>query len=118
MTTTPAASSASCNGGCSGSAAWRPTRGWARWAGAATRAVGAITELQGRSIAFIGIEADVDRMIQTPGKVAAEGLGALMLSRLRPAGRRAWPAFHRAVLQAPPWPLAALERRLRARAGL
>ncbi|MGH6909247.1 MAG: hypothetical protein ACREEG_03595, partial [Phenylobacterium sp.] len=60
--------------------------------------------------------ADVDRMIQTPGKAAAEGLGALTLSRLRPARRAAWPEFHRTVLQAAPWPFGELERRLGNRA--
>lgn len=88
-------------------------RGWSR-----DQAVAAMTALQGRSIAFITIEADVDRMIQTPGKAAAEGLGALTLSRLRPADRRAWPEFHRKVLQASPWPFGELERQVRGQGGL
>ena len=83
-------------------------RGWSR-----DQAIAAMTDMQGQSIAFITIEADVDRMIQTPGKVAAEGLGALTLSRLRPTGRAAWPEFHRMVLQAAPWPFGELERRFR-----
>jgi uncharacterized protein (DUF885 family) len=87
--------------------------GWSR-----SQAIAAMTALQGQSIAFITIEADVDRMIQTPGKAAAEGLGALALSRLRPAGRAAWPGFHRTVLQAAPWPFGELERKLGPRGGL
>ncbi|MGH6964919.1 MAG: DUF885 domain-containing protein [Phenylobacterium sp.] len=86
-------------------------RAWSR-----EQAIAAMTALQGQSIAFISIEADVDRMIQTPGKAAAEGLGALTLSRLRPARRAAWPEFHRTVLQAAPWPFGELERRLGNRA--
>jgi uncharacterized protein (DUF885 family) len=82
--------------------------GWSR-----DRAIAAMTALQGQSIAFITIEADVSRMIQTPGKAAAEGLGALTLSRLRPSRRVAWPEFHRTVLQAAPWPFGDLERRFR-----
>jgi len=88
-------------------------RGWSR-----DQAIAAMTALQGQSIAFITIQADVDRMIQTPGKAAAEGLGALALSRLRPARRTAWPAFHRTVLQASPWPFGELEHRLRGQDGL
>ena len=88
-------------------------RGWSRG-----QAIAAMAALQGQSIAFITIEADVDRMIQTPGKVAAEGLGALTLSRLRPARRTAWPEFHRTVLQASPWPFGALERRRRGQSRL
>jgi uncharacterized protein (DUF885 family) len=83
-------------------------RGWSR-----DHAVAAMTALQGQSIAFITIEADVERMIQTPGKAAAEGLGALALSRLRPARRSEWPAFHRAVLEAAPWRFGDLERAVR-----
>ena len=86
-------------------------RAWSR-----DQAIAAMTALQGQSIAFITIEADVDRMIQTPGKAAAEGLGALTLSRLRPPRRAGWPAFHRTVLQAAPWPFGELERTLRGRA--
>jgi len=84
-------------------------RGWSR-----DQAIAEMTALQGRSIAFITIEADVDRMIATPGKAAAEGLGALALSRLRPRDRRGWPSFHRKVLADGPWPFGELERRLRA----
>jgi uncharacterized protein (DUF885 family) len=86
-------------------------RAWSR-----DQAVAAMTALQGQSIAFITIEADVDRMIQTPGKAAAEGLGALTLSRMRPARRAAWPEFHRTVLLAAPWPFGELERRFLSRA--
>ncbi|MEO8114219.1 MAG: DUF885 family protein [Phenylobacterium sp.] len=86
--------------------------GWSR-----DQAIAAMTELQGQSIAFITIEADVDRLIQTPGKAAAEGLGALALSAWRPRDRARWPAFHRAVLTEGPWPFGELERRLHATAA-
>ena len=82
--------------------------GWSR-----DQAIAALTDLQGQSIAFVTIEADVDRMIASPGRFAADGLGALTLSRLRPRDRRGWPAFHRAVLADGPWPFGELERRLR-----
>jgi uncharacterized protein (DUF885 family) len=84
-------------------------KGWSR-----DQAIAAMTDLQGQSIAFITIAADVDRMIATPGKAAAEGLGALALGRLRPRDRRAWPAFHRKVLADGPWPFGELEQMLRA----
>jgi uncharacterized protein (DUF885 family) len=83
--------------------------GWSR-----ERAVAEMTELQGQSIAFITIAADVDRIIAAPGKSAAEGLGALALSDWRPSARTRWPAYHRAVLAAGPWPFGELERRMRA----
>jgi uncharacterized protein (DUF885 family) len=57
-----------------------------------------MTELQGQSIAFITIEADVDRMLKSPGKAASEGIGALTIAAARPASRRRWPEFHRRVL--------------------
>jgi uncharacterized protein (DUF885 family) len=82
--------------------------GWSR-----EQAIAAMTEMQGRSIAFITIEADVDRIIAAPGKYAAEGLGALALSAWRPRDRAGWPAFHRAVLADGPWPFGELETRLR-----
>jgi uncharacterized protein (DUF885 family) len=72
-----------------------------------------MTELQGRSIAFITIEADVDRIIAAPGKYAAEGLGALSLAAWRPRDRARWPAFHRTVLAGGPRPFDDLERRVR-----
>jgi uncharacterized protein (DUF885 family) len=81
--------------------------GWSR-----ARAIAAMTGLQGRSIAFITIEADVDRMIASPGKYAAEGLGALALADWRPRDRNRWPAFHRAVLADGPLPFGELGRRL------
>ena len=81
--------------------------GWSR-----EQAIAALRDLQGQSIAFVTLEADVDRMIRTPGKAAAEGLGALALSRLRPRARAAWPAFHRIVLTNGPWRFGELERRL------
>lgn len=82
--------------------------GWSR-----DQAIAAMTELQGRSIAFITIEADVDRMIAAPGKYGAEGLGALSLAAWRPRDRARWPAFHRGVLADGPWPFGELEARLR-----
>ncbi len=87
--------------------------GWSR-----DQAVAAMTDLQGQSIAFVTIEADVDRMIQRPGKAAAEGLGALTISRLRPRKRAAWPAFHRTVLTEGPWAFGELEQRLGRPQGL
>ena len=83
--------------------------GWSRAA-----AVAAMTDLQGQSIAFISIEADVDRIMATPGKYAAEGLGALALGALRPRNRRLWPAFHRAALADGPLSFGELRRRLAA----
>jgi uncharacterized protein (DUF885 family) len=82
--------------------------GWSR-----ERAVAEMTALQGQSIAFITIEADVDRIAATPGKYAAEGLGALALSDWRPKLRTLWPAYHKKVLAAGPWPFGELERRVR-----
>jgi uncharacterized protein (DUF885 family) len=81
--------------------------GWSR-----ERAIEALTSYQGQSVAFITIEADVDRMAKTPGKVAAEGFGAIRLGQWRPRARRAWPAWHRLVLTQAPWRMAELERRL------
>ena len=83
-------------------------QGWSR-----ERAIAAMADLQGFPAAFITIEADVERMIAAPGKVAAEGLGALALAAWRPRDRAFWPAFHRAVLADGPWPFGELERRLR-----
>ncbi|HET6971615.1 MAG TPA: DUF885 family protein [Phenylobacterium sp.] len=79
--------------------------GWSR-----DEAIAALTDLQGRSIAFITIEADVARMAQRPGQVTADALGALEIARLRPRDRRQWPAFHRKVLQQGPWPPAVFAR--------
>jgi uncharacterized protein (DUF885 family) len=81
--------------------------GWSR-----ERAIGTMTGLQGQSVAFITIEADVDRMIASPGKYAAEGLGALALADWRPRDRGGWPAFHAAVLTDGPRPFGELARRL------
>ena len=67
-----------------------------------------MTELQGFDVAFVTIEADVARMAREPGRFAADGLGALEIARLRPGDRAAWPAFHRKVLIAGPWPPARL----------
>jgi uncharacterized protein (DUF885 family) len=82
--------------------------GWSR-----DQAIATMTDLQGQSIAFISIEADVERMTSLPGKAAAEGLGALALGSWRPQRRALWPAFHRAVLADGPWPFGELEQRLR-----
>ncbi|HEY3950624.1 DUF885 family protein [Phenylobacterium sp.] len=78
------------------------------------RAIAAVRDLQGFDAAFITIEADVDRIAVTPGKYAAEGLGALALAHWRPKDQARWPAFHRAVLIDGPWPFGELERRLQA----
>ncbi|MBW8815998.1 MAG: DUF885 domain-containing protein [Caulobacterales bacterium] len=74
------------------------------------QAIAAMTELQGRSIAFITIEADVARMAERPGQVTADALGALEIARLRPKDRALWPAFHRKVLAQGPWPPADLAK--------
>jgi len=78
------------------------------------RAEAAMRDLQGQSIAFVTIEADVRRMGETPGAAAAQGLMALEIARLR-GPTAAAPAFHRAVLTDGPWPLDALEQRVRMR---
>jgi uncharacterized protein (DUF885 family) len=83
--------------------------GWSR-----AQAVEALTGYQGQSVAFISIEADVERMLKTPGRVAADGLGALRLAQWRPRARADWPAWHRLVLTGSPWTFADLEKRLRA----
>jgi uncharacterized protein (DUF885 family) len=83
-------------------------RGWSR-----EQAIAAMSDLQGQSVAFITIDADVDRMIAAPGKYAAEGLGALAISGWRPRDRARWPAFHRAVLLGGPLPFGALQARIR-----
>jgi len=70
------------------------------------QAVEAMTELQGRDIAFTTIAADVARMRQQPGVYAAQGLGALEIARLRPPRMADWPRFHRAILADGPWPCA------------
>ena len=77
--------------------------GWSR-----ERAVASLTEIQGPAIAFVGIEADVDRMIKSPGAYAAQGIGALDLARLRQGAPGGVAAFHRAVLADGPWPFGLL----------
>jgi uncharacterized protein (DUF885 family) len=73
------------------------------------RAIATVRELQGDSIAFITIEADVDRILLGPGQVAAQGLGALAFAQLRgPATGPGAAAFHRAVLVGGPWPFGLL----------
>lgn len=78
--------------------------GWSREA-----AIARMRDLQGAPIAFVTMEADVDRMLKSPGQYAAQGLGALALLRMRPADRSRWPMFHRAVLQTGPAPLSEIE---------
>lgn len=82
--------------------------GWSR-----DQAIAEVIVQQGQSIAFITIEADVARIAATPGKYAAEGLGALALAAWRPKARATWPAFHRAILADGPAPFSELERRVR-----
>jgi uncharacterized protein (DUF885 family) len=82
--------------------------GWSR-----EQAIETLTSLQGFSVAFVDIEADVGRMAKAPGKVAAEGVGGLKLGQWRPAARRDWPAYHRLVLTEAPWRFADLARRLK-----
>ena len=82
--------------------------GWSR-----AQAIAAMTQMQGQSIAFISIPADIDRIIAAPGRYAAEGLGALEMRRLRPAKRGQWPAYHRALLADGPWPIGVLEKQTR-----
>jgi uncharacterized protein (DUF885 family) len=72
------------------------------------QAVSALRDLQGRSIAFVTIEADVARMRASLGIYAAQGLGALEIARLRPLRPAGWPQFHRAILADGPWPCATL----------
>ncbi|WP_068877117.1 MULTISPECIES: DUF885 family protein [unclassified Phenylobacterium] len=81
----------------------------------ADRATAAMTELQGRPIAFTTIEADVARMQRQPGVYAAQGLGALEIARLRPKRSAAWPAFHRAILADGPYPCAMLRAVVRSK---
>ncbi|MEW5683824.1 MAG: DUF885 family protein [Pseudomonadota bacterium] len=76
-------------------------------------AVARLTAMQGRSIAFVAIEADAARMRREPGVFAAQGLGALEIARLRPRRREDWPAFHAAILADGPWPCAMLDAKVR-----
>lgn len=77
------------------------------------RAIAEMRAIQGRSIAFVTIEADAARMRRDPGVFAAQGLGALEIARLRPRSRADWPAFHAAILADGPWPCAMLVGRVR-----
>jgi uncharacterized protein (DUF885 family) len=79
------------------------------------RATAAMTQLQGRSIAFATIEADVARMRRQPGGFAVQGLGALEIARLRPRRIAAWPPFHRAILADGPFPCGMFAAVVRAR---
>jgi uncharacterized protein (DUF885 family) len=81
----------------------------------ADQALARLRELQGRSIAFATLEADVARMRQQPGVYAAQGLGALEIARLRPGRRDAWAKFHRAILADGPFPCAMFAAAVRAR---
>lgn len=76
------------------------------------RAVTEMRSIQGRSIAFVTIEADAARMRREPAVFAAQGLGALEIARLRPRSRAAWPAFHAAILADGPCPCAMLAERV------
>lgn len=67
--------------------------GWSK-----DQAVATLRDLQGQSIAFITIEADVERIAANPGRVAAEGLAALAIHRDRPRDPARWPAYHRQIL--------------------
>ena len=86
-------------------------RGWN-----AGQARAQLADLQGYPAAFIGFEEDAARMVASPGKVAAEGLGALEFVRLREAARARAGAhfditrFHRAVLSDGAWPFGELAR--------
>jgi len=82
-------------------------RGWSP-----DRARASLAQTQGFPAAFISFEEDVRRMGQSPGKAAAEGLGALEFDRLaaRARPRLGLIAFHRAVLSEGPWPFDALGR--------
>ena len=73
-----------------------------------------LADLQGFPAAFISFEEDVRRMGQSPGKTAAEGLGALEFVRLRGAPGAHFDAtrFHRIVLAQGPWPFDELARML------
>ncbi|HET9160320.1 MAG TPA: DUF885 family protein, partial [Caulobacteraceae bacterium] len=66
-------------------------------------AILAMRRLQGPPIAFISIEADVERFITSPGKAAREGLAALTLAAKRPKSITQWPAYHRRILTGPAW---------------
>lgn len=61
-------------------------------------------DIQGFEIAWITTAVAVERMAQEPGRSAAEALVALDLGAWRPAARRNWPAYHRAMLVDGPWP--------------
>lgn len=63
------------------------------------QAVKKVKEIQGPAIAFIGIEADVERIAKSPGQYAAQGLSALKILEERPRDRAAWPAYHHAILK-------------------
>ena len=86
-------------------------RGWSPDQARAT-----LADLQGFPAAFITFEEDVRRMGQSPGKVAAEGLGALEFARLRGRAGAHFDAtrFHRIVLSQGPWPFDELARMLAA----
>ena len=87
------------------------SRGWS-----AQRARATLAELQGFPAAFISFDEDISRMAQSPGRVAAEGLGALEFVRLREAARARAGAqfditrFHRSMLLGGAWPFAELAR--------
>jgi len=74
----------------------------------AERAAAAMRGIQGRDIAFTSIADDVARMRRQPGVYAAQGLGALTISRLRPRRLTEWSQFHGSILADGPWPCSML----------
>lgn len=82
-------------------------RGWTE-----AQAVAAIGAIQGPAVAFTTPAADVTRMRQALGIYAAQGLGALLIARLRPRRPAAWPDFHAQLLTDGPWPCVMLARRV------
>jgi uncharacterized protein (DUF885 family) len=78
----------------------------------AEEALARLGELQGRSIAFTTMEADIARMRQQPGAAAVQGLGALEIARLRPRRITEWPRFHASILAGGPWPCSKLAQRV------
>jgi uncharacterized protein (DUF885 family) len=78
----------------------------------ADQALASLADLQGRSIAFATMEADVARMRQQPGAYAAQGLGALEIARLRPRRITEWSRFHASILADGPWPCSKLAQRV------
>jgi uncharacterized protein (DUF885 family) len=72
--------------------------GWSR-----DQALAVLRQTTGPPIYFLTQEADVDRMIASPGKAAREGQAAMTLAAQRPRSVSQWPAYHRRVLTGPAW---------------